>query len=185
MGSLKNSLLIAMPHLQDPYFSRAVVLICDHSTEGAMGLIINRPFEEPGLKKLFVDVYKENRELLEVVQKLYFGGPVMIERGIILHSSDYESEHSIPVSDELSITSHKTILDAISEDRGPENFRLMLGHAGWTGGQLEREIENGDWLLQSAAPDFVFGQPEEFIWQQATRSFGIELSDLSGISGQA
>jgi putative transcriptional regulator len=185
MGSLKNSILIAMPHLQDPYFAKSVVYICDHSKDGAMGLIINRPFEEPGLKNLFVDVYSENADLLEVVHTLYFGGPVMIERGIILHTADYESEHSLAISDKIRLTSHKEILDAISQNRGPEKFKLMLGHAGWTGGQLEREIENGDWLMQTATPDFIFDQPEEFLWQLAARSFGIEVTDLSGIGGQA
>ncbi|MFQ6614252.1 MAG: YqgE/AlgH family protein [Fidelibacterota bacterium] len=185
MGSLKNSILIAMPHLRDPYFARSVVLICDHTTEGAMGLIVNRPFEEPGLKKIFVDVYEENENLLEVVHKLYFGGPVMIERGIILHSGEYQSEHSIPISDQFAITNHKDILEAISLHRGPEKFKLMLGHAGWTGGQLEREIENGDWLLQTANPEHIFDQPEELLWQQAAKSFGIEISDLTGIGGQA
>ncbi|NOZ75580.1 MAG: YqgE/AlgH family protein [FCB group bacterium] len=185
MGSLKNSILIAMPHLRDPYFAKSVVLICDHTKEGAMGLIVNRPFEEPELKKLFVDVYEENTELLEVVHKLYFGGPVMIERGIILHSGEYQSEHSIRVSDLFAISSHKDILEAISKNKGPEKFKLVLGHAGWVGGQLEREIENGDWLLQTASPDYVFSQSEKLVWQQAARSFGIEVSDLMGIGGQA
>lgn len=185
MGSLKNSILISMPHMQDPYFARSVVLICDHTTEGAMGLIVNRPFEEPALKKLFVDVYKENSQLLEIVHTLYFGGPVMIERGIILHSTDYQSDHSVTVSDQFALTSHKQILEDISREKGPRYFKLMLGHAGWAGGQLEREIENGDWLLQSTTPEFIFTTPEERMWQTAARSLGVEVGDITGIGGQA
>ncbi len=185
MGSLKNNLIVAMPHMQDPFFAKAVVLICEHTEEGAMGLVINRPFEEPNLKGLFSEIYKENENILQVVSTIYFGGPVMIERGIVLHSSDYSSKETVPVSDSFSLTSHKEILKEIRKKRGPLHYKLMLGHAGWEKGQLEREIQNGDWLLLDTNSDFVFNTDDTMIWTQATHQFDIGTAQVSGRGGQA
>ena len=89
MGTLENHILISMPHLKDPYFNESIVLICEHSKDGALGLIINKPFKKSQLKILFNNFDNKNDELLKTSQKLYFGGPVLIERGILLHNSSY------------------------------------------------------------------------------------------------
>jgi len=90
MSSLKNHILISMPYMQDPYFGKTVILICEHTKDGAMGLIINRSFQEPDMEDLFSEIYKETENIFKVVPTIYFGGPVMIERGIVLHSSEYK-----------------------------------------------------------------------------------------------
>lgn len=185
MSSLKNHILISMPHMQDAYFAQSVILLAEHTEEGAMGLIVNRPFEEPDLKKLFVEVYQEGENFLKMVPQVYFGGPVMIERGIILHSAEYESEGTFRFSDDFALTSHKDILEDIAHSDGPEKFKLMLGHAGWDAGQLEREIENGDWLLQGTSSEFVFDYPVDNLWKSAAKSFGIDMSEMTGMGGQA
>jgi putative transcriptional regulator len=185
MSSLKNHILIAMPHMQDPYFARSVVFICEHTKEGAMGLIINRPFHEPDLEKLFSEFYEDTQDILKIVPKVYFGGPVMVERGIVLHSASHYTTGTIKLSDEFAITSHKTILENISRNEGPEQYKLMLGHAGWTANQLEREIENGDWLLQSTTLDFVFNMPEDLMWKHAASAFGIDTTQIAGSGGLA
>ena len=110
MGTLENHILISMPHLKDPYFNKSIVLICEHSKDGALGLIINKPFEKPRLKMLFNNFDRENDELLKIPQKLYFGGPVLIERGILLHNSAYNIKDSKKISDQFSITSSNKIL---------------------------------------------------------------------------
>ena len=142
MGSLENHILISMPHLQDPYFNKSIVLICEHSNDGALGLIINKAFEKPQLKMLFNNIDNENDDILKITPKLFFGGPMLIERGILLHTNSYNSNDSIKISDQFSITSSNKILKDKSNHNGPNNFKLMLGHAGWTSGQLEKEIEN-------------------------------------------
>ena len=185
MGALENHILISMPHLRDPYFNKSIVLICEHSKDGALGLIINKPFEKPRLKRLFNNFDRENDELLKIPQKLYFGGPVSIERGILLHNSSYNIKDSIKISDQFSITSSNKILKDINNCNGPKKFKLILGHSGWTSGQLEKEIENGDWLMQSASSDFVFNTDESKMWQTAANSFGVELSQIAGFGGSA
>ena len=185
MSSLKNHILIAMPHMVDPYFGKAVVYICEHTKEGAMGLVINRPFIEPDLKKLFTEIYEDNGNILKIVPTVHFGGPVMIERGIVLHSTDHTVEGSVNISDKIAMTSHKDILGDISKKKGPSSFKLFLGHSGWGGRQLEKEIERGDWLLQNTTPDFIFDVPEKYMWEQAARTLGVEANDSAGVSGQA
>ncbi len=184
MGSLKNHLLISMPHLTDPYFGRSVVYLCEHNKEGAMGLVINKPLGEADLKEIFAPDTEEN-EFLIAIPKVYFGGPVMLERGIVLHSAEYKLEDTMTVSEQISITSSKTIIRDIRNTKGPLQYRLMLGHAGWDKNQLEREIENGDWLVQSTGIDFIFDTPDQQMWNTAASSFGIETSQLPGFGGMA
>lgn len=174
-----------MPHMADPYFGKSVILLCEHSKEGAMGLIVNRPFQEPNLKKLFSDIYKSNDDILKIVPTVYFGGPVMVERGIVLHSTEHSIDGTLKISDDFSITSHKEILDDIHDGKGPKQFKLYLGHAGWSAGQLEKEIERGDWLLQATTNDFVFNVPEKYMWSQATKAFGIDVTQITGLGGSA
>ncbi len=101
MSSLKNHILIAMPHMADPYFGKSVIYICEHTKDGAMGIVINRPFQEPDLKKLFTEIYEDQDDLLKIVPTIHFGGPVMIERGIILHSTDHKIEGTVKISKDI------------------------------------------------------------------------------------
>ena len=101
MNSIINHILIPMPHMQDPYFNRSVVFMCEHNKDGAMGLIVNKPFSDPTLKELFDSFYDDADKILKSVEQVYFGGPVMVERGIVLHSSHYQSEDSIKISNDF------------------------------------------------------------------------------------
>jgi len=185
MNSLKNRILIAMPHMADPYFGKSVVLVCDHSKEGAMGLVVNRPISDPDLRKLFSDVYPDGKRIFKKNPSVYFGGPVMIERGIVLHTPEISLNGTISVSDDFALTAHKEILESLDKDIPASNYKLAIGHAGWTGGQLESEIENGDWLIQDTTSDFIFNTPDELMWNQAALSFGISPSEFSGHGGLA
>ncbi len=150
-----------------------------------MGLIVNRPFEEPGLRGLISEIYEENDKILDIVPTIYFGGPVMIERGIVLHSSEYTSEGTMKISDLFSLTSQKNILKKIHKEIGPTHYKLMLGHAGWGKGQLEREIKNGDWLMLDSNPEFIFHMDDQKVWDQAARQFDTDFAQISGHGGQA
>ena len=185
MNSIINHILISMPHMQDPFFGNAVVYMCEHDTKGAMGLIVNKPFGDPELKAAFDQLFESADEILQSVSQVYFGGPVLVERGILLHSNQFHSDDSIKISDDFFISSHKKTLDEMKSQGGEKCSRLLLGHAGWSGGQLEREIENGDWLVQETSPDFIFNIPVNQMWGMAIQSFGIDISNFSAIGGQA
>ncbi len=179
MASMKGHILIAMPHMTDPYFGRSLVFICEHDEEGAMGVIINKSFEDESVKEIFPTLIINDEAINEVISPMYFGGPVSLERGFLLHSPDYLTDETLQVTQEFSLTSNSAIIEDIKEGDGPQRFKMMLGYAGWGEGQLEREIENGDWLFQEVTPDFIFGGNESEKWLSATHSFGIEIAPSS------
>ena len=184
MGSLKNQILISMPHMNDPFFSRSVVYICEHNNDGAMGIIINKQFNTPELNKIFDKLFTVDDSFDLFINDVFFGGPVLLEKGIILHHSDYMSPESISISKSISITSRNDVLEDLKKNKKTP-FKLMLGHSGWSSGQLEREIENGDWLIQTTTSDFVFNVPPKQMWKHAAESLGVDLGSTFGISGQA
>ena len=184
MGSLKNQILISMPHMNDPFFSKSVVYICEHGNGGAMGVIINKNLDAPGLREIFDKFFKVGKSFNTIKSSTFFGGPVLLEKGIILHHSDYLSPKSISISKSVSLTSDQGALEDLKrEEKVP--FKLMLGHAGWSAGQLEREIENGDWLIQSTTSDFIFNLPSNQMWEYAADSIGLDINSSLGASGQA
>ncbi len=184
MGSLKNQILISMPHMNDPFFSKSVVYICEHGNSGAMGMIVNKNLDAPELREIFDKFFKVGKPFNLLKSYTFFGGPVLLEKGIILHHSDYSSPKSISISKSVSLTSDKGALEDLKrEEKVP--FKLMLGHAGWSAGQLEREIENGDWLIQSTTSDFIFNLPSNQMWEYAAKSIGLDINSSFGTSGQA
>lgn len=185
MNSIINHILISMPHMQDPFFGNSVVLMCEHDSKGAMGLIVNKPFREHNLSATFDELFDSSKKIFQSVSQIYLGGPVLIERGILLHSNVFDSEDSIKISDDFSISSHVKTLDKLKSQDDEKFSRLLLGHASWAKGQLEQEIENGDWLVQETSPDFIFKIPAEQMWDIAIQSFGIDLESFSAISGKA
>ena len=173
-----------MPHMQHTFYSSSVVFICEHNNDGAMGLMINKQFKEPKLGKLFEQLKIGDNVITSLAQDIYFGGPVMVERGIVLHGAEFSTDGTISISDEFSMTSQKTVLNELkSQSRVP--YKLILGHAGWDAKQLEREIENGDWLIQSTTLDFVFNISADQMWKHAAGSLGLDLGSFSGVGGQA
>lgn len=173
---MKGHILISMPHMQDPYFNRALVFICDHDEKGAMGLIINKTFDDDAIKKIFPTLIVNDTAVSEVIDTMYFGGPVDLQRAFLLHSTDWEGKETVAVSDHFALTSDSEILDAIKAREGPRHFKMMLGYAGWGESQLEREIENGDWLFQETTEDFIFSGEEGEKWASAAQSFGIGVA---------
>lgn len=169
-----------MPHLTDPYFGRSLVFICEHDEDGAMGLIVNKSFDDESVKELFPTLIIDDEAIKEVISPMYFGGPVSLERGFILHTPDYLTDETMQVDEEFSLTSNSAVIEAIRSGDGPRQYKMMLGYAGWAAGQLEREIENGDWLFQDVTPDFIFNGNESEKWLSATHSFGIEIAPGSG-----
>jgi putative transcriptional regulator len=189
-GFLDGQFLIAMPGMLDKNFERSVVFICAHSEDGAMGFIINRP--QP---MSFTDVLLHLQlvgedELIRLPERtvdfpIRSGGPVESGRGFVLHSDDYASESSIPVSDEISLTATLDIVRAISRGEGPRRGLLMLGYAGWGAGQLENEIAANGWLTCPASDDLIFDTPVEDKYDRALALMGVTPAMLSIEVGHA
>ena len=184
MNSLKDHLLISVPHMNDEIFGHSVIYVCEHNLQGAMGLIINKPMHDISFKDL-KNVDHISREQFEKLQnKLFFGGPILVEKIMALHSNELKIETAIPINDKISISSAKEIIGHIQSDINL-NYKLFCGHSGWSPGQLEREIENGDWLLQSSKIDLLFDLSTEETWEIAIKSLGISIIDISNMSGSA
>ena len=173
-----------MPQMKDPLFSKSVIYICEHNINGAMGMIINKQFSEPELNTIIEKVLVDDESHKALANDIYFGGPVLLEKGIVLHHGSYMSHDSIAISKSIAITSKKDVLGELQQKEGVP-FKLMLGHAGWSKGQLEKEIENGDWLIQSTNPDFIFSTGLSKMWRSALKSLGIDLGINSGSGGEA
>jgi len=181
-NDFSNHILVSMPHLADPIFARSIVLVCNHSDDGAMGIIINKPIEseESGL-------ILEETELNIIRPKpvIYYGGPVSVDSGIVIHNNKYIIDESINLSDKLSITSSEKIIDDMKKGSGPDTYKIALGYSGWASGQLENEIMNGDWIPISADSDFIFQIPDNQKWSIAASQIGIDINNAGGNPGIA
>jgi putative transcriptional regulator len=184
-SSLKNQFLIAMPGLEDPNFSRTVTYICDHSEEGAMGIVINRP-TELHLSDVLEHMGIAAADPRTAGQIVYLGGPVEEERGFVLHTpQDGGWKSSIAVTDQIGITTSKDILEALARGEGPERSLIALGYAGWGAGQLEAEMQQNAWLSGPAQADVLFDLPPEQRWEAAARLLGVDLALMSTDAGHA
>ena len=187
---LANQFLIAMPGMVDPNFARSVIYLFEHTDRGAMGLVINRP-TEVNLAHLFekIELKLEIAPLLD--QPVYFGGPVQVERGFVLHESNvglsYSSSLIIPGG--LTMTTSKDVLEAVACGNGPRKFLMTLGYAGWGAGQLEEEIILNGWmnvpLAREQMSEIIFNTPYSQRYQKAMSHLGFDLSHLSGEAGHA
>jgi putative transcriptional regulator len=183
---LTGRMLIAMPGIEDPRFERAVLMICAHDEQHAMGLAVNRPVDGltvPGLlTRLGV---KQEIELPDDVVLL--GGPVTPERGFVLHTNDYVCEDATQeVGDGVALTTTLQILEAMaSRNRRPRRSILTLGYAGWGAGQLESEIRDGVWLTCDPDESLLFGDDHEHKWSMALAKMGFGAEVLSAQTGRA
>ncbi|NKN39407.1 YqgE/AlgH family protein [Agrobacterium sp. a22-2] len=189
-GFLDGQFLIAMPGMADSNFHRTVIYVCAHSPAGAMGFIINR--SQP---VSFADVLQhlkliDRQDAIMLPERardfpIQCGGPVESGRGFVLHSDDYLSDSSIPVSDDISLTATLDIVRAISAGRGPRRATMMLGYAGWGAGQLEAEIAGNGWLNCPASEDLIFDRGLDSKYERALARMGVSPAMLSMDAGHA
>lgn len=183
--SLTGQLLIAMPQLEDDQFSKAIVYICAHNEEGALGLIINRPIKGAKMAELLEQLDITGDHLNEGVS-IRSGGPVDRNRGFILHSTDYMTSNSMVVDDDIALTATTEILKDIAHGTGPEKFILALGYAGWGPLQLDQEILQNGWLHVNPTSNLLFSEDEmDTKWIAALSELGITPDLLSSEAGSA
>ncbi|MDR0736376.1 MAG: YqgE/AlgH family protein [Zoogloeaceae bacterium] len=182
--NLTHHFLIAMPTMADPYFNRALIYVCEHNPQGALGVIVNRPLDLT-LARLFekVDLELRTREIGAL--PVHFGGPVQMDRGFVLHRPRGEWQSSMRITDEVGLTSSKDILVSISSGGEPKDIIMMLGYAGWGAGQLESEVGQNAWLTVPASTEVLFGQPPESRLPTAMQMLGVSFSQLSDVAGHA
>jgi len=189
---LEGQFLIAMPSVTGEPFSRAIVYVCAHSAEGAMGIVLNRPAAHMSLSDLLVQLEiipeAERIRLPKSVESVpvLMGGPVETSRGFVLHSPDYHiAQSTLPIDDSICLTATVDILRAIAQGRGPADAVLALGYAGWQAGQLESEIQANGWLTCPASTDLIFRAPVEARYELAMRVIGVNPARLSMEAGHA
>ena len=187
-GYLKGKLLIAMPSVEGDDFNRSVIFICDHSADGAMGLVINKPAP----RMIFADLI-EKLDLGKPVSltedhlqlPVMLGGPVRQFQGFVLHSPDFKVAETLVVSKEFAVTTTVDVLRDIALGKGPSRKLLALGYAGWTAGQLDDEILRNTWLSCDADADLVFSGNPDHIYENALAKLGVAAGNLSPDAGHA
>jgi putative transcriptional regulator len=185
---LTDHFLIAMPSLNDGGFSESVTYLCQHDEQGAMGIVINKSHPSMQMSDIFEQLSLSPTDETLREREVYQGGPVQPERGFILHKSDVTEadqqwEATLTVSNGVSLTSSKDIIEAIADGKGPDKWIMALGYAGWGGGQLEAEILRNSWLNNKADGGLIFDVPQEQRWQLAAGAMGVDLSLLSTEAG--
>ena len=186
-GFLDGQMLIAMPSMRDERFARTLIYMCAHSSEGAMGIVVNQPAPDINFPDLLVPA-AERIQLTHRAGtiKVLKGGPVETQRGFVLHSADFFIENStLPIDEGICLTATLDILKAIARDEGPASAVLALGYAGWAPGQLETEIQHNGWLHCTADPDLVFGTDTGGKYEKAMGKLGVDLGMLSSEAGHA
>ncbi len=182
--SLRNHFLLAMPSLTDAIFAHSITYLCEHSEQGAMGIVINHPLElcvEEILEHLNMSAAGRLRET-----PVMAGGPVHMDRGFVLHRhSAHEWEATIEVTEEISLTTSRDILVSIADDEGPEDSLIALGYAGWGAGQLELELSENSWLTLPADSAIIFDTPYHLRISAAAALLGVDLNLISGEAGHA
>ena len=179
-----NQFLIAMPGVVQGEFDHSVTLLCEHSADGAMGLVINRPTPLK-LCDMFTHMELQPTGNVDRNVPVYWGGPVQTERGFVLHKAEGDWDSTMKVSENIWLTSSKDILEAINDGKGPEDYLVTLGYAGWAGGQLESEILENSWLNSPSDTDIIFDTPAGSRWSAAAQLIGVDATLLSGQAGHA
>lgn len=183
---LAGKLLIAMPGMGDPRFDRSVILMCAHSGDGAMGLIVNKAIPEVTfaglLEQLNIRRGPRGRDI-----RVHFGGPVERGRGFVLHSADYRARGAgtMQITGGFAMTATQDILAALARGTGPQAALFALGYSGWGPGQLESEIARNDWLTAEPDTGLIFADNDSSKWAAALRGMGIDPLSLSAAAGRA
>lgn len=179
---LNNQFIIAMPNLADPNFFHTVAYLCQHNEDGALGIVINRPMEMK-LGEIFKQMDINVTALASTEVPVFAGGPVQQERGFVVHPTCGDWHSTMAVSETLSLTTSRDVLEAIAAGEGPEHYLIALGYAGWGAGQLEKEIMDNAWLNTPCGTQILFNTPINLRWSAAASQIGIDINQLTAPAG--
>ena len=182
--NLTHHFLIAMPALADPFFSKTLTYICEHSDQGALGLVVNRPIDLT-LKDLLdqLDISSDDQAVRGL--PIMFGGPIQLDRGFVLHQPVGDWQSTMVVHDKVGLTTSLDILRAIASGESPKELLIALGYSGWAPGQIEHELSQNTWLTVPASPNIIFELPVEDRLTAAMSLLGVDLASLSDEVGHS
>lgn len=182
---LAGKLLLAMPGMGDPRFHKAVIFVCAHDEQGAMGLVVNRPLPDLSMTALYKQLHIEAQADKNRAITVMGGGPVETARGFFLHSPDFEQPDTVKIDKTFSVTGTVDAMKAVAAGDGPEKMLFMLGYAGWGAGQLDAELQQNAWLTADPDPALIFATSPEDKWDRAVHKLGINPAMLSAEAGRA
>jgi putative transcriptional regulator len=183
-GYLQQQMLIAMPAMADPNFSRSVTLLCQHNEEGAIGITINRQSGFTLGELLFqLNLPCESQEISSMM--VLEGGPVSPDHGFVLHTPVEGFDSSVQINADIMVTTSRDVMSAIAAGEGPEQFLIALGYAGWGDGQLESEMRQNAWLSVPADKGILFETALKNRWEKSVGKLGFNINDLHGVGGYA
>ena len=183
-AGLEGRFLIAMPGIGDERFHRSVILVCAHSDQGAMGLVVNQRADSIDFDELLKQLEIEPNASTSGTP-IRIGGPVESGRGFVLHSSEYAVDSALDVAGKFRLTGTVDVLRDIAKGEGPQKRIVALGYTGWGAGQLEQEIQANGWLACDSVPEIVFGESDDDKWVAALSEMGISPELLSAEGGTA
>ncbi len=185
--NLTDHFLIAMPAMEDPFFSKSLIYIAEHNDQGTLGIIVNRPIDM-NLATLFekIDVSFDSGESANLAHlPVFFGGPVQTDRGFVLHRPIGEWQSTLAVNQDVGLTSSRDVLQSVAREGKPREMMVTLGYSGWGAGQLEHELAQNAWLTVPADPHILFDLPFEERLPSAMEILGIDFANLAGNAGHA
>lgn len=182
--SLQNHFLVAMPTMEDSYFQRSLIYMCEHNEKGAMGLVVNAPLELD-VCQLLTQMKLDNLSLSLSNTPVLSGGPTNTDRGFVLHTPMDNFHASVPITSEIMLTTSLDVLATLGTSAEPKQYLISLGCAGWGPGQLEQELEDNSWLTIEASSHIIFETPLEQRWEAAVNSLGISMWQIAPQVGHA
>lgn len=189
IDGITGQLLLATPALEDTHFKDSAILLCHHDAEGSMGLVINKP-QQISVKDVLLDIGLDvKQDILDIIPSYrmcaYYGGPIDTFRGFVLHDSWYVYDSTMPISEDIHLSTSRDVLENIAQGTGPEHFMFVLGYAGWDAGQLEQELLENAWIISGVNHHLLFQTEPEHRWALSARSMGIDKAHLSSQVGHA
>jgi putative transcriptional regulator len=184
VGYLAGQFLVAMPGMMDPRFHRAVIYMCAHTAESAMGLVVNKPMQDLKFADILENLNIKPRQPCDAII-VRRGGPVERQRGFVLHSADYQREGTLVLDGEVALSATTEVLKAIADGTGPKQNLMALGYAGWGPGQLDDEIKRNAWLSVPGDSRLLFSGTFTTMWEDALAKLGIAPHMLSSQAGRA
>ena len=182
--SLANHLLIATPSLDVPHFEHSVIYVCEHQSQGTVGLIINRPTPH-GLRLIFEQLQIQPLHPEKNQTPLLFGGPLQSDRGFVIHRPIGAWHSSLSLQPDVTITTSNDIIRAIADDRGPADALVAMGYVGWLEHQVENEIMQDAWMVCPFKAELMYDVPYANRWEAAGMSLGVNMNQLTFGAGHA
>lgn len=186
--NLQNHFLVAMPTLQDPLFKKSVVYICEHNHTGAMGIIINKPIAQYTIDSILknLKIISSNRDPSILLNNPVFsGGPLLDDRGFIVHTAKKGFNSSVNISQTTMITTSQDILETLGTPNQPQNILIALGYSGWAQEQLEYELMENNWIIVPANEKILFHTPIVARWDNTLKILGIDICNITYNTGKA